>query len=469
MADTQVKDYITANNGPDSNTPVTTPKDAPFPMTSDKPTISEMAAKKDEPASKNSSVTEFKGAQKKTQADLDALMAKGPESPGPKPTEPTQQNTDPWQTFGSPAMIVASLASLFSRAPLTSALNAGGEVMKAQANKDAAAYQQAMDKFKTSMEQYWKLADYEKDVWKTAIEVDKDKLSSIAAAFKDEAYVKLSEAQGQEAAIQGKLKQFEFQDKMKEAQDKINVKADTIDALPANATDAQKQVAYQKYGERIRALKGEAPTSKQDTPTTMKEKEMDREYAAWEDAHKNATAAEKNAARTKIYKDVGSSALSGTAQQKIQQRDQGIDNAIESIDKAMALAKQYSGAKGYLERGKETVYDITNTKQNSPRPQADFESTIRELRATVPQLVGMNSRTSKDQRENLNKMLAGIELGSTGKRTQVDLEDVKKMLLSVKGKPSGYDSLEDLVKAHQNGEITAEEARQISTENGWAE
>lgn len=165
--------------------------------------------------SESSSTGKYKEVIDKFDKDIEPVkktwkeLRENPPVLEPQPKPPVEQNTDPWQTFGSPAMILATLGSLFTRAPLTAALNAGAGVMKAQADKDEASYKKQMDLFKFNMEQYWKVADYQREVRKAAVEENKDYGEVIDKSFKNETDALLKETQGQEASD----KHQEFMDK----------------------------------------------------------------------------------------------------------------------------------------------------------------------------------------------------------------------------------------------------------------
>ncbi len=127
----------------------------------------------------------------------------------PLPKAPTSQNTDPWKTFGSPAVWLATFGSMFTKQPMINALNAAGGVMKAQAANDEAAYRQQMDLFKVNLDNYWKNADYEMDAYNKAISA-KDKAANIRsseinaydAMFKNDTGALIHQGQGIDSRLQ---------------------------------------------------------------------------------------------------------------------------------------------------------------------------------------------------------------------------------------------------------------------------
>ena len=86
-----------------------------------------------------------------------------------KPFQPPQQ-TPMVKQWGSAAMIFAALGSLFTRQPLTTALNAMAGVMKAYREGDQKNLDNSMEIWKANSEQAIKLADFEMQAYRTAME-----------------------------------------------------------------------------------------------------------------------------------------------------------------------------------------------------------------------------------------------------------------------------------------------------------
>lgn len=115
-----------------------------------------------------------------TTKERDAIKPNAPPELGEVP-KMQDYKTDPMQTFGSFGMVLASLGSLMTRHPMTSALNAGAEVMKAQNKGDLAAYNDAMEKWKVHADNAWKMADWEHTQTKDLYEKLKDKQGDLKA------------------------------------------------------------------------------------------------------------------------------------------------------------------------------------------------------------------------------------------------------------------------------------------------
>lgn len=130
-------------------------------------------------------------AEKLGKLDEDYSKLKPPElTPLPKPPEET--HTDPWKTWGSPAMWIATFGSMMTRHSLTNALNAASGVMKSANDKDATQTKHDMDLWKANTENAVKMHNFEMDAYKAALDKyagDKGALSAeitaLTAAFKN--------------------------------------------------------------------------------------------------------------------------------------------------------------------------------------------------------------------------------------------------------------------------------------------
>lgn len=91
---------------------------------------------------------------------LSELKSQAPKPPEEKPFTPPQQQ-NPISAFGSTAGLLAGIASLFSRSPLTASLNAMGAGMKAINEGNATAYQHAFDEWKANTDYSFKIFDAE--------------------------------------------------------------------------------------------------------------------------------------------------------------------------------------------------------------------------------------------------------------------------------------------------------------------
>jgi len=116
-------------------------------------------------------------SEKVRKEEKDIPLAKPPELT--KAPDQKDYTTNPMETFGSFGMVLASLGSLMTRHPMTSALNAGAEVFKAKSAGDAAGYKNAMDKWKVDSENAWKMADWDQKKFENMREKYKDDVEGL--------------------------------------------------------------------------------------------------------------------------------------------------------------------------------------------------------------------------------------------------------------------------------------------------
>lgn len=109
---------------------------------------------------------------------------------------PPEQGTSLGQEWGSPAMAIAMIGSLFTQTPFTSALNAGAKVMNAYQEGDFAAAKQHYDEWKEANDTGLKLYGIQADAYKNALarirsdSADERKdavaeLQALSSAFRD--------------------------------------------------------------------------------------------------------------------------------------------------------------------------------------------------------------------------------------------------------------------------------------------
>ena len=173
---------------------------------------------------------------KKAEVNLDELK---PPQLLPLPEQPKPTQTDPWQVFGSPAMILAVLGSALTQTPLTSALNAGANVMKAYKQNDMAAADYNMEVWKTSVQNTLRLQDYQDKIYRASLdkfETDKSQawaeLQANSAALGDAPMHELAVLKNKEDLI--KL----IDDRKKQANSLESMEADAFHALVREETQA---------------------------------------------------------------------------------------------------------------------------------------------------------------------------------------------------------------------------------------
>ena len=119
------------------------------------------------PSSDGWMTRENRQAAKATEAKIAAAEKERSETPlsTPPDLKPAPKSddyqTDPMKTFGSAAMVLATLGSLMTRRPLTSALNAGAALNHAVAENDASRFKSAFQTWKAETDNAWKMADWQ--------------------------------------------------------------------------------------------------------------------------------------------------------------------------------------------------------------------------------------------------------------------------------------------------------------------
>jgi hypothetical protein len=134
-----------------------------------------------------------------------------------KPFSPPPQ-TDPKAVWASTAMLMAGLGSLFTRQPLTTAMNAAAGVIKAYRDGDAAAAQSAFTQWKTAQDAALKIANFEQDTYRNLI----DQLRDMRDATGKEAEAKRRDIMAQFNA-QGTALQDQVAAQEKSAEEAIRV------------------------------------------------------------------------------------------------------------------------------------------------------------------------------------------------------------------------------------------------------
>jgi hypothetical protein len=141
------------------------------------------------------------------------------------PDAPKFDYSDPIKAFQNPAVIIATLGSLFSRAPMTAALNAGAAAMTAYHKGEAEVFAEKREEWKQAAEKAREQNQKELELynaqWKKHDAAVSDKMAqmqAIAASVKDEVMI---------AGI--KTGQLDRIDKILEAREKANDKLKEID------------------------------------------------------------------------------------------------------------------------------------------------------------------------------------------------------------------------------------------------
>lgn len=119
-------------------------------------------------------ITTLKQSAEKLTTDfhstMESLRQQAPKPPEAKPFEAPEQ-VNPISAFGSAAGLLAGVASLFSRAPLTTSLNALAGGMKAIHEGNAEDYQRKYDEWKSNTDYAFKTFEAQNSAYKQLIDL----------------------------------------------------------------------------------------------------------------------------------------------------------------------------------------------------------------------------------------------------------------------------------------------------------
>jgi hypothetical protein len=109
------------------------------------------------------------------------------------PSEMTKQ-TSPLETFGSAAMWISTLGSMFTRQPFMNSLAATTGALNAAKQNDIEGFKRQVEQLKIHNENAEKAANFELETYKAALGKDKDAVSAYTAMFKNDTASTLAQA-----------------------------------------------------------------------------------------------------------------------------------------------------------------------------------------------------------------------------------------------------------------------------------
>ena len=352
--------------------------------------------------------------------------AKIPEPPKLESSpNPKDYQTSPAETWGSAGMFLAVFGSLMTKHPMTTALNSAAGVMKAANEKDASAFNQAMDKFKIDTDNAWKMANYNQKLYEDIIGKDEAMVNLRAKAAGDDVMVAMNQA----------------------------------------------GLAGQLYADRQR-------NAESFNEGRMKNAEVSRRIKMYMD--KGMSEAD---AQTKAYDSVWktSQAQNDKLTKATEVQVKGIDNTLTEIDKVIKKASDIGSAGlplgGGLSGKVNTVQEALDATQGeTDAPEADFQSQLKDVKAKALLYLGTGKRLSPDERKlyidsipesgifvTQNSQIAGLK--NLAKFMKMKREEIQMDSDS----SGGYSSIEQIKADYDSGKITPEEARRIATNLGLGE
>lgn len=210
-----------------------------------------------------------------------------------------------------------------------------------------------------------------------------------------------------------------YQEMVKVYKDQIDGKERALQVAEAAVRDARKdrQNAMQNYLQTVRA--------------GIALRDESRKWSALDESIRSHKANEAE----KVSKDTGKTgaAATKTKEQKTQ-AEALIDDLIKQLDAAGSKGPfgSITGVGGMIRRGVETAANVTGVSNDTTAH--DFETKLSELQLLMAPLLA-GSRTAKDQREKIEKVVRGLKAGDTRQNT-------RQALLSLKQQLSGLDDQE---------------------------
>ena len=334
-------------------------------------------------------------------ADRADVQSKEPGPPKLTPMPPPAPPTDPFQAFGQPAMWLAALGSLLTRQPLTAAIQSAGAVLKSTHDQDLAAAQQHFNEWKINSENAMKMAKYEQDAYKAAItkygtdaRAGEAQIRTVAAAFKNEALLKVYQTEGMTGVVRYLKKgsadtsllserALKLQDEMQTRLDKVQARQDFDAAHPELKGTPQLAEAHMAID------RGEIPAI--DKPTQ--------------------TPAQKAKA------------------QQVSEEATGLVNQINRletlIDKANKAGVQVTGGRGWIQRMYERGASVAGMDAGTAANQA--ESEIAGLRLNAMSFL-RRARPNMYTEQQLEDLVRGMGFGETGEITKSGLEELRQII-----------------------------------------
>lgn len=350
----------------------------------------------------------------------------------PEPPKPVYR--DPITALSQPLTALAMLASLFTRTPATTALNAAAGAMDAQKRGDQQAYLDANREYqqelqKVSTEQNIENAEYQRDFENRRLSMQERlaRMRGTATRRGDGAMLSVLDSNGDPGAL------LDARIKAGKPISESLIKAAAIkEKIKANPNLSIADAAAEYEHEKAEAKK----TGK---PMTM----ANQKAQAIEDL----MLANPNLTRAQAIQQVESkntrSGMTGNQRVKEQQKVTAIEESLGKIDGAMSVLNRYrlaAGPAGAVLRGKEVVGNIFG---NNETDREQFKRDIEYLKLMFPRLVSQGGRPLAADAKRVDNIIGGLSLGDTTANTLRSLEELQQMYLRM------YKGQQDILETPQ--------------------
>lgn len=308
---------------------------------------------------------------------------------------PKVENRSPMDAFGSAASWLAVFGSMLTRNPLVSSLNASAGVINAWKEQDAAKAKQDFEVWKAETENAQKLHDYQMENYKAAMDKLKEdrqgglaEMQVLAASYKDNSVALLAQ--------KGMV--------------------DSIKDLMV-ARDSQ----FRKYSENA---------SKLEALNNYKEWEVSPEGQAATPVEKAAMFMQMTAPSVAAANAKAAAKVEGEKQDY-----QGAVEMLEGLKGKIETTPGMTGVAGMGNRALETLGTMLPGSAGISTPASDFESALEEARLELPKKLTGSSKSAKDERQRIEKVLKGLKITDTDATTLNAINQLEDMLREKGGMP----------------------------------
>lgn len=319
----------------------------------------------------------------------------------PIPEAPQPQYRDPFNAFGNPLVIMATLGGLFTRTPAIAALNAGAAAMNAYHEGDQEKInltrQNFEDKLKVVQAQNQQQVDlFNAEMQKTHVSMQEKlaNMSAIAHAFQNKEVI---------AAIQnGQVDQaFKVIDGQITAQNQLNQ-----EIMRYKEFQQREQETELYHREQIDVRRGQLAEA-----TRAHDQQMEARMAGVQAkiGQRGLTANEFN--REAAHIDMYTEAATG-------------------LDRALDLLHDHIGEAGLAGRATRMAESVSNLLGSNATDRREFESVINQLQMMAPQLLmDRTGRPLSSEAAHVATIVRGLNAGDTTANTIRRLTELREQLI----------------------------------------
>lgn len=344
---------------------------------------------------------------------MDKMMGEIPIPQVQQVPKPETKPTPPQEQWGSAAMMVAVIGSLFTRTPMTTALNAAAGVLNAYHKGDQEAADAAFKSWKVANDNALQLADQQQKTYATLMGA-------------------LSKREGVEAQV-GNL-----EERAAWADAQANAAAFKDPVMMQALLDRDVQAVTKLQNDRAKLLSNMQSSSEK----LEKQHLASQAFYEWKQQNPNATPMEQLKKMSEIQGEGSASHQHYTeVQAKNDQKSEIRMTAIQnSIDHAIALTEAggVSGLGGMFQKGVEVVGGATGMATGGS-PAHQFENLVATIRAgSEAELSTPGSRSNPQFRQALANLAPMIGPGQSAETQANALKTLSNFINEMNGKPARY-------------------------------